>query len=73
MCTLLRAKYEQLSREHEKMKEVYAQCDANRESCMQEEKILSQKVAALVTSNRRLKGQLLEAERYIIIMAHGSL
>ena len=59
----LKAKYDQLLGEHEKMKEVYAQCDSNRESCMQEEKKLSSKVATAVSSNRELKGQLLEAER----------
>ena len=64
MCTLIRAKYEQLSREHEKMKEVYAQCEASRDTCMQEQKKLSQKVSNLVAGNRELKGQLLEAERY---------
>ena len=60
----LKAKYDQLLGEHEKMKEVYAQCDSKRDSCMQEEKKLSSKVAAAVSSNRELKGQLLEAERY---------
>ena len=60
----LKAKYETLSREHEKMKEVYAQCESSRESCMLEQKKLSQKLSNLVAGNRELKGQLLEAERF---------
>ena len=46
------------------MKEVYAQCESKRESCMLEQKKLSQKLSNLVAGNRELKGQLLEAERF---------
>ena len=46
------------------MKEVYAQCESSRESCMLEQKKLSQKLSNLVAGNRELKGQLLEAERF---------
>lgn len=60
----LKAKYDQLSVEHEKMKEVYAQCESKRDSCMQEQKGLNLKASNLIASNRELKGQLLEAERY---------
>lgn len=60
----MKAKYDQLSQEHEKMKEIYAQCKDKRDACMLEEKRLTQKVTGLVASNRELKNQLLEAERY---------
>ncbi len=60
----LKAKYEQVSREHEKMKEEYASCQKSSESCNSETATLSQKASGLVASNRELKGQLLEAERY---------
>ena len=60
----LKAKYDQLSEEHEKMKEVYASCENKRDSCNQEQKMLSVKAETLISGNRELKGQLLEAERY---------